>query len=524
LFLICFPPGGPNRPPAAERFPAISRHFPIPHDEDTTMTFAKLSSTALAAGLVAGAALFAGGAHAQGVAKFSGATAFSINQARALALLCNNASGLADIYKSNNNSTNNLGNAFTVKCSVNFQNGGGADEARINVAGGSFSAVLNRTGNDNATPVTLLSAALCAAQGTTVNVGAGTGPLNWINNATIRLFHCPAAAAVQADTTDGGVLDVEGSIFTANGLVTPSQVNAATDYLPSGFLQAFAFPLSRDLYNAMQAHQTAQGRLPASCATVVNIAGVDTFTASGSTLPECQPSVNRSSIASMMVAGNNDVKRAGANHFIGGTAALKNDLPANRAISPDMALNSRFVYCRRPATSGTQAAAQLYFLNTPHRLGLTRRSAGGRGPAHRSGHRQPGQHLPCDDQQRHRRRAHLPEQRRGGHQFLGWRGFGGEQPARWHRHLPLRQAQRRAHRRWRGGLGADGRGHCRPLRLRVRSHQVLPGRCVLAAARRDRQRAAGRRLDAGPVPAQRGAVHARRPGHRSAARQAVIRA
>jgi hypothetical protein len=352
-------------PPAAERFPAISRHFPIPHDEDTTMTFAKLSSTALAAGLVAGAALFAGGAHAQGVAKFSGATAFSINQARALALLCNNASGLADIYKSNNNSTNNLGNVFTVKCSVNFQNGGGADEARINVAGGSFSAVLNRTGNDNATPVTLLSAALCAAQGTTVNVGAGTGPLNWINNATIRLFHCPAAAAVQADTTDGGVLDVEGSIFTANGLVTPSQVNAATDYLPSGFLQAFAFPLSRDLYNAMQAHQTAQGRLPASCATVVNIAGVDTFTASGSTLPECQPSVNRSSIASMMVAGNNDVKRAGANHFIGGTAALKNDLPANRAISPDMALNSRFVYCRRPATSGTQAAAQLYFLNTP---------------------------------------------------------------------------------------------------------------------------------------------------------------
>jgi hypothetical protein len=329
------------------------------------MSFAKFKFTSIAAGLVAGAAMFASGAHAAGVVKFSGATAFSTNQARALALLCNNAGGLADVYKNNNNTTNNLGNIFTVKCSADFQNGGGADEARINVAGGSFSAVLNRTGNDGAIPVPLLGASLCAVQGTTINVGAGTGPLSWINNATIRLFHCPAAAAVVPETTDGGVLDVEGSVFTANGLTTPSQVNAATDYLATGFLQAFGFPLSRDLYNAMQAHQTAQGRLPATCATTVLNAGVTTFTASGSTLPECQPSVSRASITSMMVAGNNDAKRAGANHFIGGTAALKNDLPASQAISPDVALNSRFVYCRRPATSGTQASAQLYFLNAP---------------------------------------------------------------------------------------------------------------------------------------------------------------
>lgn len=329
------------------------------------MSISKFTSTALAAGIVAGAAMFSVGAHAAGVAKFSGATAFSINQARALALLCNNASGLADIYKNNNNSTNNLGNVFTVKCSVDFQNGGGADEARINVAGGSFSAVLNRTGNDGAVAVPLLSAALCAAQGTTVNVGAGTGPLSWINNATIRLFHCPAAAAVVPDTTDGGVLDVEGSVFTANGLFTPSQVNPATDYLPSGFLQAFGFPLSRDLYNAMQAHQVAKGRLPANCATLNVVAGIDTYTATGSTLPECQPNVTKASITSMAVSGNNDVKRAGANHFIGGTIAAKNDLAANQAISPDMPLNSRFVLCRRVATSGTQASAQLFFLWAP---------------------------------------------------------------------------------------------------------------------------------------------------------------
>jgi hypothetical protein len=329
------------------------------------MNFAKLSSTAIAAGLVAGVAVFASGAHAQGVAKFSGATAFSINQLRALALLCTNAGGTADIYKNNNNSTNNSGNVATVKCSVNFQNGGGTDEARINVAGGSFSAVINRTGNDGALPVPLLSAALCAAEPTTVNLGAGTGPLSWINGASIRLFHCPAAAAVVPDTTDGGVLDVEGSVFTANGLFTPSQVNAATDYLPSGFLQAFGFPLSRDLYNAMQAHQTAKGRLPANCATVASVAGVDTFTATGSTLPECQPNITKASIVSMAVSGNNDIKRAGANHFIGGTIATKNDLPATQAINPDMPLNSRFVLCRRVATSGTQAAAQLYFLWAP---------------------------------------------------------------------------------------------------------------------------------------------------------------
>lgn len=329
------------------------------------MTFAKFTSTAFAAGLVAGAALFSSGVHAAGVVKFSGATAFSINQLRALALLCTNAGGVADIYKNNNNSTNNSGNVATVKCSVDFQNGGGADEARINVAGGSFSAVLNRTGNDGATPVTLLSAALCAAQGTTVNLGAGTGPLSWINGTSIRLFHCPAAAAVVPDTTDGGVLDVEGSVFTASGLFTPSQVNAATDYLPSGFLQAFGVVVSRDLYNAMQAHQTAQGLLPANCATVVNIAGVDTYTATGDTLPACQPSITRASYTSMAVTGNNPVKQAGANHFIGGTSALKNDLPANKAISPDMPLASRFVLCRRVATSGTQASANLYFLWNP---------------------------------------------------------------------------------------------------------------------------------------------------------------
>ncbi|MFY7975860.1 MAG: hypothetical protein ACOVOT_15665 [Rubrivivax sp.] len=120
------------------------------------MSISKFTSTALAAGIVAGAAMFSVGAHAAGVAKFSGATAFSINQARALALLCDNASGLADIYKNNNNSTNNLGNVFTVKCSVDFQNGGGADEARSNVAGGALSALLNPTGNHGARPVPLL--------------------------------------------------------------------------------------------------------------------------------------------------------------------------------------------------------------------------------------------------------------------------------------------------------------------------------------------------------------------------------
>jgi hypothetical protein len=69
-------------------------------------------------------------------------------------------------------------------------------------------------------------------------------------------------------------------------------------------------------------------------------------------------------LASLLVTGGNTMKLAGANSLIGGTTTLKNDL-VGKTISPDVALKSKVTYCRRPATSGTQASAQLYFLNSP---------------------------------------------------------------------------------------------------------------------------------------------------------------
>jgi hypothetical protein len=338
---------------------------------------------AFATGLLAVAtSLAAFSAQAAGVVKFSGSSSFAVNQARALALLCGNAGGQANIYKNNDSSTHDLGNVFTVACAVEFQNGGGADEARFNVAGGSFSAVLNRTGNTGALPVPLISATLCSLPFAAVNLGAGSGPLAWINGNQTRLSYCPTAAALAPDTTDGGVLDVDGEVFSANGVTTPWQVVPDRDYVRTAMFQVFGLAVSRDLYLATQAHQAAQGRLPAQCTTVTNANGVATYVARGGTVPECQPSVPQPLVLAMMTSGGlNNARRAGANSFIGGTQTVKNDLPADKAISPDMPLNSRFVLCRRPVTAGAQAASGLYYLNSPTGTGDLRGALGSVGPS-----------------------------------------------------------------------------------------------------------------------------------------------
>lgn len=79
--------------------------------------------------------------------------------------------------------------------------------------------------------------------------------------------------------------------------------------------------------------------MPASCAT-------------GDTTIACQPTVSKADIAAFMKASSNTAKTTGASWLT----------PANGA-APVIPAATKLTWCRRPNTSGTQASAQLYFLN-----------------------------------------------------------------------------------------------------------------------------------------------------------------
>ncbi|MFN0184154.1 MAG: hypothetical protein ACKVQR_10095 [Aquabacterium sp.] len=306
--------------------------------------------------ITAAVAILASGFAQADVQRLAGASASSINVVKALRNLCTGNGGTYAVYKTAA-ATDALGNIVTATCTgAAFVDA--VDEVRINVSGGSYGAVLSRNGNTGATPVPMIS----AASATCVNLGAGTGSLSFM--AAGEMKNC-GATGQNAELSDGGYLDVEGSIFRANGLSVPPEVDDSTDFVPSAFLQAFGVGVSNDLYRALQAYQTAKGLLPATCATTAVVAGVTQYTATGSALPECQPSIARASMAALVAAGNNFGKKGGANFLLGGSATLKNDLSPTQAIVPDVVLGTDFTYCRRPDTSGTQQAANVYFLHAP---------------------------------------------------------------------------------------------------------------------------------------------------------------
>ncbi len=304
------------------------------------------------------AALCAGGiglsAQAAGIERLAGASASSVNVAKALRTLCAGASGTFALYKTSS-STSSLGNIVTMTCSVPFS--GSTDQVRVDVAGGSLGAVTAATAG-GATAVAFINpaAATCSA------LGAGTESLSFIPAGEMQ--NCGSTGQVQ-ETSDGGFLDVEGSVFRANGLAIPASVDDSTDYVASNFYQAFGVGASTSLYQMLQSYQVYKGQLPASCATTAVSGGVTTYTGTNDTTPTCQPSISRAQLTSLFNSGSNVIKTAGVNGLIGGTTSVASDLPASVAIVPSPALKTKITYCRRPATSGTQASTQLYFLANP---------------------------------------------------------------------------------------------------------------------------------------------------------------
>ena len=293
-------------------------------------------------------------AQAQNIERLAGASASQINVVRGLQNLCG---GTFAVIKQTS-SVSSLGNLITMTCSANFT-GTSTNQVRMNVSGGTLSAVQSAAGLTGTAPVSLIDPSATSACTT---LGAGTGPLSFLTAG--QLINCGTTGQV-SEFTNGGYMDVDGSIFRATGQTIPPEVDDSVDYPNSPFFQAFGLGISSALYNALQAYQTAIGTLPSTCATSSVSGSVTTFTATGSTLPGCQPSVAKAAITALMASGNNQVKKAGANALIDGTASAKNGLSSTQAISPDVPLKSTVFYCRRPTTSGTQAGAQLYFLNNP---------------------------------------------------------------------------------------------------------------------------------------------------------------
>lgn len=268
---------------------------------------------------------------AQAVTRISGASASSVGYVESLNSICNNGTAAAPtvtVYVRRSTvtlsggttavATGALGNSFTVTCPANFA-GTSENEVRVDVAGGSLNAIL-KSGSVQAVDTGVNGTFLPAQPGNTnCTATAGTGPLAFLGT---RLSICATSVATESAKSVGGFMDVEPAIFKAQGVIKGTYATT-----PATFSQSFALGVSKELYEALQG---AQGL------TV------------GSVTPANQPSIGKAQIVSIINSTDfNDAKNNGASFLVPGTT------------------KTNLTYCRRPNTSGTQMAAELYFLNNP---------------------------------------------------------------------------------------------------------------------------------------------------------------
>jgi hypothetical protein len=260
-------------------------------------------------------------------------------------------------------SKNNLKLALANRCSATLAEytDNTANISTYVCATGTFSTPPNATDYANSTPVNFTGTTIAEMR---LNVNGGTftavcllanwpvgtkcpAPDLYVNPAAATPNSSAAlAAAPQNAVTLGGLMDVEPSGFVPTvraGIANPVSVVSAT------FGQAFGVAVSDTLYQALFVDQYNAGALPASC------------TAGQTAQAECVPVLGKAQMASIM---NNNVGTAAYTNGVGFlmlTAAQKT------------ALNGvNLTYARRVDTSGTQAAAQQYFLgNVCNSAGVT---------------------------------------------------------------------------------------------------------------------------------------------------------
>ncbi len=273
---------------------------------------------------------------AQAVTNVTGASASSVGYVESLNSICNNGTAAAPtvaVYVRRSTvtlpggttavATGALGNSFTVTCPSNVA-GTAENEVRFDVAGGSLNAILKAS----TTPTTETGVANgtflpSQAGNTNCTATAGTGPLAFLGT---RLNICATSVATASGKSVGGFMDVEPAIFKAQNVIKGTY--AVT---PATFSQAFALGVSKSLYEALQ---SAQG-LSVGAVNAAN-----------------QPSIGKAQVVTIINSNDfNDAKNLGASFLVPGTT------------------KTNLTYCRRPNISGTQMAAELYFLNNPTATG-----------------------------------------------------------------------------------------------------------------------------------------------------------
>jgi hypothetical protein len=270
--------------------------------------------------MFAAAALVAATQAQADVARLTGASASLTNVVLALKSACVTAGGTEFKVYNKSSDASKLANIVTATCDADMD-GAGTTEVRINVSGGSENSVINATAG-GAVPAPFLRASDCGSAA----VLSATSVVAPLSTGIATLYNC-SAANNDTSTSDGGLSDVEGPVFSAN--------YDGGDFQSMGISQVFGVVVNATLYNDLQAHQkTAAGGniVPATCAA-------------GATTAACQPSLSRAQITSLMNSDvSSDAKTLGGAYLVPGQGS------------------KQIEYCARPQTSGTQQSAQLYFL------------------------------------------------------------------------------------------------------------------------------------------------------------------
>lgn len=251
-----------------------------------------------------------------------------------------NAADTFDVYKQGAVGANpfdpgdsGFGNSFSYSCRLSATAPALAGQDVVfmfGVSGGSFSSFIGQS-TDAARQNNFVSAALtgCTAQGA-VTTSDGDA-----------IF---TGCAVEKVRSMGGFSDVEAPLFAAIATGIPGITLADINITPASAGQTFGVLVSQPLYRAMQG---AQG-LPAGCQddgnlTAQVVVGLNDRSAA------CQPSISKQEYTSIVTTGKNSVAKTQGAGFIGGAAILGQQLTV----------------CRRPATSGTQASSNQFFLENP---------------------------------------------------------------------------------------------------------------------------------------------------------------
>lgn len=275
--------------------------------------------------MIAVATLAAAGsafADAASVAYVTGASATKGNQKLALQDLCTQAGGVF----SNPSYMNTGSNVSTYVCAAaaigntadyvaantaeSFVKFSGTDytEVRLNVAGGSFTALQGLAGN------------LPASQAAATAAGASANDSGFVDPAT--------GSKVFSAFSIGGLTDTDAE---ASLVANPVPDAAVIDV---GIAQTFGVAVSPSLYAAMFTKQLGTTVATGCAVTDTN-------------KPECVPSISKAEMASIMNSSEFSAAKTMGAEFLGAPAGTE------------------LKYYRRVDLSGTQASAQVYFLNAP---------------------------------------------------------------------------------------------------------------------------------------------------------------